>query len=301
MLAGGKKKKKVTEEKPKGELPDVEPDEEKPATEGPSAGPEPSPEPQPGPALPGPEKPVRPLGPSGAGSCANSIYRRDAIYIDPAVADRLNQGALTAYNESGYYFYIRHDAQDEIFDLGLTTFASMAAKKTPPTLRSVVLREILLGINNKCNWNAPTDKFDKVMKLVWDDGIRLMVLAQMMAGYTDPHPDNLFKTGKRYTMPRMPLGMPDPGASKVELNQRVEIIATDKSLQNAEHIFGRISKLSGPNGEPDRFEIKIVPEFQSSYVVPKRTEKHGFKELSNAYFSKNSPTGIYRFYGIGVT
>ena len=303
VLAGGKKKKKVNGVKPKGELPDVEPDEPEPKKPGvakPSV-PKPTPKPKPEPSLPAPDKPLRPLGPTGVGSCANSIYRRDVVYIDPAVSDRLSQGALNAYNEAGYYFYIRHEAQEEIFDLGLKTFASMAAKSTAPTLRSVILREILSEINNECNWNEPTSEFDGPMEHVWDDGIRLMVLAQMMAGYNDPHPDHLFKTGKRYTMPRAPLGMNDPGAAGVKMDQRVEIIATDKSLQNAEHLFGRVSKLSGPNGESDRFEIRIVPEFQNRHVVPKRTEKHGFKQSSNAYFSKMSPTGIYRFYAPGVT
>lgn len=305
LLAGGKKKKKKPSDSGK-ELPDVNGNEpEDQGTNTPGSGtpyPEPNePEPMPGPETPAPEKPKRPLGPSGAGSCANYIYTRDAQYIDPAVSDRLNQGALTLFNEAGYYFYIRRDWQDKLFDAALPTFASMGAGQTAPTLRSVVLREILMGDPNvKCDWNVPTNEFDEPMSLVWEDGMRLMTLAQVMANYGDPHPDLLFKTGKRYTVPRPPLGLPEKGMASPKINQRVMILATDKSLQNAEHLIGRVSKLSGPNGESDRFEIRIVDTFQGEDVSPKLTEKHGFKDLSNAYFSKGAPTGIYRFYSEGT-
>ncbi len=83
------------------------------------------------------------------------------------------------------------------------------------------------------------------------------------------------------------------------MNQRVMILATDKSLQNAEHLIGRVTKLSGPNGEPDRFEIRIVDTFKGADVRPRRTKKHGFKDSSNAFFRKTSPTGVYRFYDPG--
>lgn len=304
LMMGGKK----TKPKPKA----IEP-EEKPATKpGEKPEPEPTPEPTPDPGPIGegepvlPEGPRVPDGPSAAGSCVTTIYNRVPEYLDPNVADRLNQGALTAYNEAGYYFYIRREYQDEIFDMALTTLASMAAEQTMPTIRSVILREILQGINKECNWNQTTDKFDDPMRLVWKDGMRLMVLAGMMAGHIDPDPDYLFKTGKRYTMPRTPLGLPDKGLATPKIDQRVEILATDKSLQNAEHLIGRVSKLSGPNGEQDRFEIKIVGTFQGKYVRPRLTTKHGFKfasetQSSNAFFSKNAPTGIYRFYEEGVT
>lgn len=315
LMMGGKKKKKASDTGK--ELPDVGDDDEpgvtgggtpepKPSSEPgvtpePESEPESEPEPVPGPSIPAPEQPKRPLGPSGVGSCANSIYRRDAVYIEPAIADRLSQGALTLYNDVGYYFHIRSEFQDEIFDAGLKTFAAMAAQKSAPSLRSVVLREILMGdSNNKCDWDAPTDDFDAPMSLVWGDGMRLMTLAQVMAGYGDPHPDNLFKTGKRYTVPRKPLGMPDPGFPYPTINQRVMILATDKGLQNAEHLIGRVSKLSGPNGESDRFEIRIVDTFNGEDTRPKRTLKHGFKDLSNAFFMKAAPTGIYRFYPQGT-
>lgn len=312
LLAGGKKKKKKPVDTGQ-ELPDVTGDDssadpyEEPSggssakpgtTPQPGAG---DPEPMPGPSTPAPDKPKRPLGPSGSGSCVNAVYTREAQYIDPAVADRLSQGALTLFSEAGYYFYIRRDWQDKLFDAALSTFASMGAQQTWPTLRSVVLREILMDDSNtECDWNVPTSDFDAPMSLVWDDGMRLMTLAQVMANYSDPHPDNLFKTGKRYTMPRLPLGISEQGFATPKMDQRVMILATDKSLQNAEHLIGRVSKLSGPNGESDRFEIRIVDTFQGKSTRPDLTAKHGFKALSNAYFSKNAPTGIYRFYQEGM-
>jgi hypothetical protein len=122
----------------------------------------------------------------------------------------------------------------------------------------------------------------------------------MMVNYSDPHPDYLFKTGKRYTMPRLPLGLPDEPMISPKINRRVMILATDKSLQNAEHLIGRVSKLTGPNGEPGKFEIRIVDTFKGEDVTPKLSSKHGFKDLSNAYFSKATPTGIYRLYAEGT-
>jgi hypothetical protein len=299
LLMGGKKGKKSVPDSGK-DLPDVTGDEPEGTAE-PETKSDSEPEPMPGPGLPEPAEPKRPLGPSGVGSCANDIYRRDAVYIDSAVAGRLSQGALTAYSDAGYYFYIRKDAQEKIFDAALPTFASMAAKQSAPTLRSVVLREILNGfVNNHCDWDVPTNKFDAPMRLVWDDGIRLLTMAQMMANHTDPHPDNLFKTGKRYTMPRLPLGLPDEPMVSPKMNRRIMILATDKSLQNAEHLIGRVTKLTGPNGEPNKFEIRIVDTFQGEDVRPLRSDKHGFKDLSNAYFSKTTPTGVYRLYAEGV-
>lgn len=308
LLMGGKKKKPADSGK---ELPDVtgEPaDSSGGGTPAGGGGAEPAPakpgvgEPAPSPGIPIPDKPVRPLGPSGAGSCANEIYRRDAVYLDGAVAERLSTGALNAYAESGYYFYIRHEPQEQIFDAALKTFASMAADESPPTVRSVVLREILNGLNliSKCDWDVPVDEFDKPMRMVWDDSIRLLTMAMLMVGHTDPHSDGLFKTGKRYTMPREPLGVPDLGYHDPAINQRMMILATDKSLQNAEHLIGRVTKLSGPNGEPGKFEIRIVDTFRGEDVRPQLTKKHGFKDMSNAYFSKSAPTGIYRFYPEGT-
>lgn len=312
LLMGGKKKKKDADSG--GELPDVTDDGSDdsgggtPADDG-GASPAPAVpatpdvgKPAPSPGIPIPDKPARPLGPSGAGSCANEIYRRDAVYLDGAVADRLSTGALNAYAESGYYLYIRHEPQEQIFDAAMKTFASMAANESPPTVRSVVLREILNGLPTikECNWDVPVDEFDKPMKLVWDGAIRLLTMAMMMVNYTDPHSDGLFKTGKRYTMPRGPLGIPESGNYDPVINQRVMILATDKSLQNAEHLIGRVTKLTGPNGEPGRFEIRIVDTFHGDDVRPQLTKKHGFKDMSNAYFSKAAPTGIYRIYPEGT-
>jgi hypothetical protein len=75
---------------------------------------------------------------------------------------------------------------------------------------------------------------------------------------------------------------------------------TDTTQEYAEHIIGEIAKMTGPNGEPDLFEIRIIDKFQGTNVAPQLRTKHGFKTGSNAYFSQKGPTGIYRIFPQGM-
>ena len=167
-------------------------------------------------------------------------------------------------------------------------------------MASVVLREALKHFNSGCKWEGVIDSLSAPEKLVWSGGQRLAVIAQATAGIEDPSHEELFRTGNRSSITRSSLGDPDPGFFGAQVKPvpgtRVEVLVTDGTQENAEHIIGEVVKLSGPNGEVDQFEIRFIDTFQGANVTPNLTSKHRFKVGSNAYFSQKSPTGIYRIF-----
>lgn len=333
LLAGGaaivvtkgkkKKKKRVTEdtglelpevteeveeeeEEPEPE-PEPEPSKKPPARPIPKPEPAPAPEPEPAPSG------RRPKGPSGAGSCVETIYARDPEYIDPAIADVLTTAANTAFPEEMYYFYIKRPVQVRLYNAVASRFLRQVHEQETRTVGPVILREELNKINSGCEWFGDIDLKDAPTKLVWEDAKHIATLAAITTGFEDPAKWSLFKTGKRFTVSRQALNMPDPGfadappGNQVALEQRVEFIATqDDTLENAEHLIGKVTKTTGPNGEKDLFEIRVVGTFGGEDVAPKLTAHHGFKffksnqQGSNAYFSKRGPTGIYRIFPKGA-
>lgn len=290
------------EEEEEGEEDEVEPTPPEPGPEPEPDVPEPGPEPEPQPGK------KRPLGPSGVGTCVQYLYNRDPEYLDQAVGHVLSTEAATAFPEELWYFYIRAGAQVKIYNAVAGRFLQMMQGQDRRRVSSSVLREEMEKINSGCNWEGPIESLSKPEQLVWEDAKRLTYLAMLMTGFRDPSPDALFKTGKRMTIPRVAFGDPDPGIPKdgLSIDQRVEIIATDFGMENAEHLIGRVSELSGPNNEQNLFEIRIVGKFQGQDVSPGLTEKHGFKYFkgndqgSNAFFSRKGPTGIYRIFPKGV-
>ena len=172
------------------------------------------------------------------------------------------------------------------------------------TVASVVLREGLKHFTSGCKWEVPIDSLDEPEKLGWESGHRLAIMAQITAGVEDPGFKQLFQTGQRYAITRESLNEPDPGfmgaQKKPTPGTRVEILVTDASQESAEHIIGEIVQLSGPNGEPNLFEVRIVDKFNGVDVSPRLRTKHGFKTGSNAYFSQQGPTGIYRIFPQGM-
>ncbi len=273
---------------PKPKLPEPPVEQPEPA--------EPEPSPEPGPS----SKPV--FGPSGAGNCANSVYTRDPQYFTPDVT--VANQALTLFPEAGYYFYIRGDFQTKLYNYMLERFSAMKNEQERRTVASVILREGLKHFNSDCKWESPVDSLSKPEQLVWDGGARLAQMAQVTVGLEDPSFKQLFQTGKRYSITRESLDEPDPGfigaQKKPVPGTRVEILVTDTTQEHAEHIIGEIAKMTGPNGEPDLFEIRIIDKFQGANVAPRLRTKHGFKTGSNAYFSQKGPTGIYRIFPQGM-
>ncbi len=328
ILLGGKKKRRrstpkaipatdetaedTAEEPADDGLPTFE-DEDLDQEPPPEAMPESPSAPSPTPALPGPSGPSEPsepygkpaMGPAGSSTCVASLYSRDPRYIDNNIL--LADGAFNLYKEEGYYFYINYESQKKLYDYMLNRFQAMKSEAEVRTVASVVLREALKHFNAGCKWENSIDTLSEPEKLVWESGTRLAMLAQFTAGIQDPVYDDLFGTGNRFTITRNSLGQVDPGfmgvdnETKMNLpGTRVEILATDQTQENAEHIIGKIMKMSGPNGEPNLFEVDIVGTFQGADVAPRLRLKHGFKVGSNAYFSQVGPTGIFKMFPKGM-
>lgn len=316
LLTGKKKKKKSSKSKgadalpppPEGEDLDDEDAAPSPAPgPGPSPSPDPSPTPSPKPPGPTPFEPSEPygkpeIGPSGAGSCANQIYNRDPMYLSPDIS--ITDKALNLFSEPEYYFYLRGDFQTKLYNYMLQRFQAMKSGQERRTVASVVLREALKHFNSGCKWEVAIDSLAKPEQLVWSSGQRLAIMAQVTAGIEDPSYKDLFQTGSRFSITRESLGEPDPGfygaQKKPAPGTRVEVLVTDKTQESAEHIIGEVAKLTGPNGEPYMFEIRIIDKFQGADVSPRLRTKHGFKVGSNVYFSQKGPTGIYRIFPHGM-
>jgi len=278
----------------------------------PSPTPEPAPEPVPEPG-PGPEPTPtpdekRPTGPSGVGTCVQYVYNRVAEPLDPEIGKVLSVQAASMFADPMWDFYIRQNVQIKLYNQLASRFSKMRQGQERPTVSSVVLRQELEKINSGCNWDGTIESWSKPEQLVWDDAKRIMWLAMEMTGFRDPLSPSLMKTGNRLVVTRESLGMPDPGIPEagLSLGQRVEFLGTDESLDNVEHLMGQVTRLTGPNGEKNLFELTLVGDFQGRDVSPKLSEKHGFKFFkgtqkgSNAFFRRNSPTGIYRIFGKGV-
>lgn len=310
LLLVGKKKKPSSKKKSLPRPPEREEgkdedlDEEDGAPE-PQPEPEPvphPPEPDPGPAPdPGESDMKPPIGPSGVGSCANSIYNRDPEYLTPEIT--VANKAMAMFPNKDYFFYLRGGFQKKLYNYMLQRFTAMKNNQERRTVASVVLREGLKHFNSGCKWEVPIGSLSDPEQLVWQSAARLAVMAQVTAGIEDPGYSKLFQTGKRYTITRDSLGEPDPGfgGSALEPGRRVEILATDSTQENAEHLIGEVVKWSGPQGEQHLFEVRILDKFQGVDVEPRLRTKHGFKKGSNAFFSKKGPTGIYRIFPQGMT
>ena len=255
-------------------------------------------EPEPPPSEP---EPLPELGPTGTGSCANPVYSREPV---PLAKVPISPRARTMFPPEAYHLHIKPEAQQQIFNELIRRFEGQKKEQERRTVSSVVLRETLKKYNQNCAWETPVEGLSEPEQLVWDSARRLMMMAQVTVGVEDPGFSKIFQTGERYTVSRDALRDPDPGfmtaQNKPEPGRRIEIIATDKTLEHAEHIIGKIEKLTGPNGEPNLFEVRIVDIFQGEDVKPRLRTKHGFKSGSNAFFSQKGPTGIYRIFPQGM-
>lgn len=316
ILSGKKKPKKKSKTTDSGSLPSIDelPDEKPPRVidedmdeEDSSPSPDPSPvvpvipkpDPSPTPVTPDDVPSKKPaIGPSAVGTCVNQVYTRDPEYIAGDLD--ISQKGYNLFGEAGYYFYIRRSLQEKLYNYMLARLKDMKNGAERRTVASVVLREALKHFNSGCKWEGSISSLSEPEKLVWSGGQRLAIIAQTTAGIVDPSYDDLFRTGNRLSITRDSLGDPDPGffgaQTKPVPGTRVEVLVTDETQENAEHIIGEVVKLSGPNGENDKFEIKFISTFQGANVTPNLTSKHGFKVGSNAYFSQKSPTGIYRIF-----
>jgi hypothetical protein len=252
-----------------------------------------------------------PMGPEEGDTCAHGMYSQDPQYLSPEI--EASDDAMTMFGESGYFFYIPRSVQGKIFQLTGSRIAGMASGAESPIPPSMVLREALTQIDSElddfisCRWDGPISNMGEQASLVWDGALRLMAMAMKTRGIEGPESSGLLGSDERLVVPRTALGMPDPGfdgisqADKDKLvGVRVGFIATDKSMQNAEYVIGKIRKATGPSGEKNMFEVEVVSTFDGKNVSPELTKHHGFKVGSNAYFSMKTPTGIYRRYKSGM-
>lgn len=273
--------------------------------------PKPTPAPKPG-DVPPPDvgeedeqfPPPIPAGPSGVGSCANGIYTREPVYIQPEVASNLNDAAMTVH-KTYLWGHIRPVTQVKVFGQIWDWYANALMDQAPRTVRSVIVRETLKDINSGCPWETRQDKFTDVQKLVWESGWKLAVLAEKDTGWTfKPNKTDLFETGGLYTVPRVALGMPKVGAANIPVGRRVEIIASDSSTNYAEHLIGKVTEISG---DKFKFKVEVVRTFKGNNVEPKLSQKHGwtFNKNSNRgtsrWFNRTGHSGIYRIYPQGVS
>jgi len=253
------------------------------------------------PSAPGaPQIPPPPDGPDASGTSVQSFYARKPQYIDPDVANRLGSKALTSLPEQEFYFYLTRRFQKQLFDAIRSRIANMKSGQEDPTVLSVIVREELKKINSGTPWEDDISLQHPAIDLAWDSALRLGHLASVDLGFEEPSTSELFKVkGSLYTVPRNALGMTTDSARNIEKNQRVEILATDQSLENAEHLIARVLD-TAPSGNSGLFRLEIVQSFQGKNVAPALQDKHGFKVGQKASFSKNAPTGIYRIFPRGM-
>ena len=246
-------------------------------------------------------------GPDPGDSCAISMYSQDPVYIQPLF---ISQKAWNAFSESNYYFNIKAEYQRKIYESIYNFLMNMKNDNARKTVLSVIVRRVLSLIDSSCDWFSipmAADANNPPESMVAEGALRLGVIAAITSGYKDPEHADLFQTGDKLTVPREAIGDLDPGfmgaENGLDIGRRIEIIATDEGangiLFNAEHLIGKVSQLSGPNGEPHLFAIEIIDNFNNEDVSPK-IASHGFNVGDVSFFSKKRPTGIYRIYKEGV-
>ena len=178
---------------------------------------------------------------------------------------------------------------------------NMKDGREDPTVRSVIVREELKKLNSGTPWEDDISLQHPAIGLVWDSALRLAYLISVALNFGEELSvsDLVQVKGSLYTVPRGALGMTTDSARNIEKNQRVEILATDPSFENAEHLIARVLE-TAPSGDNNLFRIEIVQSFQGKDVAPALQDKHGFKVGQKASFSKNAPTGIYRIFPRGM-
>jgi len=242
-----------------------------------------------------------PLGPSAENTSVASIYARQPEYVDPSILRSLDSRASTSMPDSDFYFNLNRRIQKRLYDAFVRRMAAMKAGQESPSIRSVIVREELKKINSGTPWEDDISTQHPAIQAVWDSGLRLAYLASLETALgDDPDPTDLFTVkSSLFTVPRQALGFSSDSARNVQRDQRIEFIATDRSLENAEHLIGRVIDTS-PNGNNDMFRIEIVRSFQGKDAAPSLSSKHGFKAAQKLSFPKKAPTGIYRIFPRGM-
>jgi len=197
--------------------------------------------------------------------------------------------------------------QDLLYLKFFDRYMKMKSGREMPLPPSIVIREELSKLLPDCNWDEDISTKNEEHKNIWVSALIISSVARLVANYLQDDKNKLFKTGKRYTIPREYLNLSESAIASedIELDQIIAFIATDFNLDNIEIVYGRVSKLSGPNGESDKFELRVIDEFNGNNVEPKLSNRHKFKykkdnQSSNAFFSRIPPTGIYQIYPKGM-
>jgi len=225
----------------------------------------------------------------GPSSCVAKKYSREPLELSLgaragfANEDALNQALSSKYN-------LIPSAQIELIERLRSFYQSMFEKNGPNTVRSVALREQLEELTG-CNWHIPIDEMDPAEYLMWESANQLAGAIEREVGIAMPTEP---KGEYPFVIARERVGKPqiyfDPS-----IDQRVEFIATDESMQHAEHVFGKVVDVTA-----DSALVEVVGVFADDDVSPDFGHKHGFTVGTQKQFPKKTPSGIYRMYPKGL-
>lgn len=272
-----------------------------PPTPTPTPGPTPSPEPPPlAPTPPSGPPPgegdapnpipsnLLPLGPADD-PCVKPIYIRKPIRVPLGLFQSWNQNARDFSRNKLYY--LEPDALERLAALIRQRY------QTWPSLRSVVVRDALGELTPACDWYAEGTKWGFAQRNIWASAMDLAQAVEADLQWAPPDRWSDLPPGyDDELLARAILGLPAPGAYKLQPGQRIEVVAIDPDLRYAEHLYGKIERY---DEEWDCYDWSVVSVFQGRDVTPRFTHRHGVG-LGQAGCLARTGGGAYRVYPHGV-
>lgn len=178
--------------------------------------------------------------------------------------------------------------------------SDMADAAKPPV---VLLRDRLGSLYPKYDWSIQSDDMDTPQLHLWRDGLELVRLAAaaMSSDEKSVKGRGKIRVGKKRYLLRPHVQDAGVDFDALSIDDVVECIAATESGEDEERIYARVTKLTGPNGEPQRFEVQIIGRLQGRDVAPRRSDVHGFsfvegdeQQSSRMFLTRGEDSGVVR-------
>ena len=170
---------------------------------------------------------------------------------------------------------------------------------------STEVREKLSGIYPQYDWEKPESEMGEDQSALFRDALVIGDLAKRSMPSKTKARDKI-RVGKKRYLARPHIQDASIDLAQLRLDDVVECIAAAKNPGDDERIYAKVTKLTGPNGEPDRFEVLLIGSYAGRDVAPCRTQSHGFRfdiademQSSRMFLSRDENSGVVRLLSCG--
>lgn len=164
------------------------------------------------------------------------------------------------------------------------------------------VRQTLEEIYPQYDWSVASEEMDEDQTTLLSDAI---LICDVATKKMQPEGGReKIRVGKKRYLARPRLQDASLDLDALELGDVVECKAAAPQRGDDEFIYAEVTKLTGPNGEPEKFEVTVIGRWKGVDCAPERSEAHGFRfvesdeqQSSRMFLTRDDNSGVVRLLG----